>query len=153
MAENSLVLLNDFFERDVCRRATAPLGNGVEISIVVEGDDPLTLRKKNGKISLTPGTSEKPQMTFSVPRKALEELVGNPTEDIGEIGVAILKLMAASEPQRRLGAKVHIGVFDLLRYGYLSVLPLGGPSVMKFLSTKGLGGMGKIKDAISRMRG
>ena len=60
--------------------------------------------------------------------------------------------MAHGDPTFRIKASVHIGAFDLLRNGYLGVLPLGGVTVMRFLSSKGLNGIGKIKDAIGRMR-
>jgi len=101
---------------------------------------------------IEPQPPKKADMTFHVPERALHELTATTTEDIGEIGIAILKLMAHSEPQMRVTAKVHIGLFDLLRNGYLGVLPLGGVPVTKFLASKGFNGVGKIKDAISRLR-
>ena len=62
-------------------------------------------------------------------------------------------LMLSQEESLRLKAKVHIGSFQLLRNGYLGILPLGGVTVMKFLASKGFSSIGKIKDAISNLKG
>lgn len=150
--EGTLTELKSFFDRDVCQRATHPLRDGIEIAVFIGDSDPVTLGKLNGRTAVTVDVPAKPDMSFWTSEKGIRELIATETSDIGEIGVAILKLMAHSDPEFRLKAKVHIGLFDLLRNGYLSVLPLGGSTVMKFLGTKGFGSMGKIKDAISRMR-
>src|SRR5205823_2220193 len=98
------------------------------------------------------GKPAKPDMTFHVGPKAVATLVATETEEIGEIGVAILKLMAHEDPEHKIKAKVHIGLFTLLGHGYLSVLPLGGATVTKFLASKGFSSIGKIKEGISRLR-
>jgi hypothetical protein len=144
--------LSDFFSRDVCQRATKPLRDGIEIAVNLADAGTMTLTKKGGRMRAEPRTPGKPDMTFQVPERALHELTATTSEDIGEIGIAILKLMAHSDAQMRVTAKVHIGLFDLLRNGYLGVLPLGGAPVMKFLGSKGFNGIGKIKEAISRLR-
>lgn len=141
-----------FFRRDVCQRATKPLRDGIVIAVAVDGEAPLSLTKMGGRMEVTMEKPAKPDMSFSLTAKGLEQLSSLQTEDIGEIGVGILKLMAHSDPAYRMTAKVHIGMFDLLRHGYLGVLPLGGPTVMKFLGAKGFGSIGKIKDALSRLR-
>ncbi len=144
--------LSDFFSRDVCQRATKPLREGIQIAVHVAGAEAMSLSKKGGRLSVEAGPPKKADMTFLVPERALRELTATDTNEIGEIGIAILKLMAHSDPEMRISAKVHIGLFDLLRNGYLGVLPLGGAPVMKFLASKGFNGVGKIKDAISRLR-
>ena len=129
-----------------------PLKKGTEIAVHLAGEGPATLvREASGpKVLATPPSN--PDMTFHLSRLGLEELIKTETEDVGEIGVAILKLMAHEDPGYRLQAKVHIGPFDLLRKGYLGVIPLGGATVMKFLASKGITSIGKIKDAIQRMK-
>lgn len=151
--EAAKAALNDFFKRDVAIRATAPLKDGVEIALFVDDAGPLCLTKKDGRPQINDTTPKRPDLTFWATTKGIEDLCKEKTEDIGEIGVMILKLMASSDPALRLKVKVHIGGFDLFRNGYLGVLPLGGTTVMKFLASKGLTGIGKIKDAISSLRG
>lgn len=103
-------------------------------------------------MQVLPSPSENPDMTFRVPLSALKRLAEDPTDDIGEIGIAIIKAMVEADSSSRITAKVHIGPFDLLLRGYLSVLPLGGPGVMKYLASKGFTGISKIKEGIAKMR-
>jgi hypothetical protein len=152
LSETDFQLLKAFFERPVCVAGTKPLRDGIQIAVHLAGAGPVTLQKRGGRPEVLSSPPEKPQMTFHVPSKGLQQLVSTQTEDVGEIGVAILKLMAHSDPEYHVTAKVHIGLFDLLRNGYLGVLPLGGATVMKFLGTKGFGSIGKIKEAIGRLR-
>jgi hypothetical protein len=144
--------LNEFFFRPVCKKGTEPLRKGVEIALFIDGEGPATLTRTATGAEVKPDAPKKPDMTFHVSQAAIGELLATHTEDVGEIGVAILKLMASKDASRRVQAKVHIGAFDLLRNGYLGVLPLGGATVMKFLASHGLTGVGKIKDAIGRLR-
>ena len=152
MSKTSFSQLKEFFDRDVCQRATKPLRDGIQISIQVQNEETLTLSKNHGRTTILTETAAKPDMTFFLGKKAIPELVATQSEDIGEIGVAILKLMAQSNPDYKIKAKVHIGLFDLLRNGYLGVLPLGGGTVAKFLASKGFNGIGKIKEGISHLR-
>ncbi len=143
--------LKRFFDKPACQKATAPLREGAAVCIVVSGTR-LGLVRQSGKMEVTESAPKKADMTFELPIESLKELADNPTEDIGELGIAILQLMAHSDPTRRMGAKVHIGPFDLLSRGYLAILPLGGGTVMKYLASKGLTGISKIREGISRMR-
>lgn len=146
-------LLKTVFDRDVCQRATKPLRQGVEIAVRFAEGGTATLSKIGSRLETEDRTPAQPDMTFDVSLRALEALAKSETTDIGEIGVEILKLMAHSDDQVRIRARVHIGAFGLLTHGYLGVLPLGGPAVMKFLGTKGLTNIGKIKEALSKLRG
>lgn len=152
MSNSTFESLKTFFERDVSQKATAPLRDGIQIALIVPDEPTLSLIKQNGRATIVRETAKKPDMTFTVPLKAVETLTAEKTEDIGEIGIAIIKLMMHEDSETRLKAKVHIGLFDLLRNGYLGVLPLGGPTVMKFLASKGFNGIGKIKEGISKLR-
>lgn len=147
-----LETLAAYFERDVCQRATKPLRVGVTIALYVGEEGPFSLERFKDGTRVTAQKPENPDMTFRVPPKGLERLAEYSSDDIGEIGVHILKLMADPDPNVRIQPKVHIGLFEFLRNGYLGILPLGGTAVMKFLATKGLTSLGKIKDAIARLR-
>lgn len=151
MSEDAFASLKAFFDRAVAQKATGPLRNGVQISLDVDGRK-LSLVKEHGRAEIRDVPAVKPDMSFTVPSAAVAELVASTTEDIGEIGVSILKLMASEDEKKKVRAKVHIGGFALLTNGYLGVLPLGGATVMKFLATKGMGGLSKIKDGISKLR-
>lgn len=144
-------LLTTFFSRPACQRATEPLRKGTEIAIIVDGQAACLRRTKEG-MAVEKSASENPDMTFTLSSSVLKTLVDHPTEDIGEIGIGIVKAITHAEPEQRMGVKVHIGPLDLFLHGYLGVLPLGGASLMKFLASKGLTGISKIKEGIARFR-
>ena len=77
---------------------------------------------------------------------------GLPTGMLGKIGVAIIKFIANPDPLLRIRIKVHIGLLEIIANGYLGVIPLGGEALMKLLASKGLTSLGKIKEAIQRLR-
>ena len=133
-------------------KGTAPLRDGIEIALILADGTKATISRRAGTTHVTAGAPPRPDMTFTLGAKSVEPLLAIQSDDVGEIGVEILKLLAHEDPDYRLKAKVHIGPFDLFRHGYLNVLPLGGPTVMKFLASKGFTGLGKIKDAISSLR-
>lgn len=140
-----------YFDREICQRATAPLKNGIQVAVIVDHHH-WSLVKDDGKTGLVATAAFHPDFTFSTTSLGIEELMKVTANDIGEIGLGILKLIAESDPEKRMEVKVHIGAFDLFRNGYLGVLPLGGPTVMKFLATKGFSNIGKIKEKLSQMR-
>jgi hypothetical protein len=146
--------IQEFFDRPACRAGIKPLKEKIEIAIILnEGDPAVTLTKIGGKVEILPTPPKKPDLTFWIGAAGVDKLLSSSTKDVGEVGIAILQLMATSAPDEKIKAKVHIGLFDMLRKGYLGVLPLGGPSVMKFLASKGFGSIGKVKDAINHMKG
>lgn len=146
-------LLKEFFASPISQKGTKPLKNGIEIGIHITDCPALTLLKQEGKVLLSEGIAKCPDMTFWIGKKGIHQLVETKTDDIGEIGIAIIKLMLSQDPDIQLKSKVHIGTLQLLTHGYLGVLPLGGSTVMKFLATKGFSNIGKIKEAISHLRG
>lgn len=141
-----------FFDRDVTKRGMKPLKDGIEIALYVDDKGPMTLGKKEGTPYVDVQAPLSAHLSFWIPSHSAKSLSELQTEDLGELGVAILKLMANPDPGYRIRARVHIGLFEFLRSGYLGVLPLGGSTVMKFLASRGFSGIGKIREAISRLR-
>jgi len=152
LTAEQLQQLNAFFEKPACRKGTTPLGKSVEIALYIGDNGPATLSKESGEPTIVDAEPKKADMSFWIPEETLRELISAKHNDVGEIGIDIAKAMIHEDPTRRMRAKVHIGLFDLVRKGYLSVIPLGGASFMKFLASKGLTGMGKIKSVIQRMK-
>ena len=149
----SLDLFKTFFAQEVVRRATAPIREGVELALYLDQKGPVTLKREKEGMAVHQGEPRTPDMSFWVTTKGLQSLINHDTNDIGEIGIEIIKLMVHEDPEYKLKARVHIHTFTLLRNGYLGVLPLGGATVMKFLASKGLTNISKIKDAISSLKG
>lgn len=151
-ASSGFALLSQFIAKPVCQAATAPLKNGVQIAVRVDSGPTWTVRRVAQGTEVTEEAAEKPDMTFSIPLVSLEKLVLLETKEVGEVGVALLQSLIHEDPAERLEAKVHIGPIDLFWKGYLGIIPLGGPTVMKFLASKGITGISKIKEGIARFR-
>ena len=110
--------LKKFFARDIAQKATQPLKNGIEIEICIDKATSLTLTKINNSLELLATPPKNADMSFWIGSKGVEELVKCETEDIGEVGIAIIKLMLASDPDIQLKSKVHIGTLKLISHGY-----------------------------------
>lgn len=123
------------------------------MAIQVDQGPVLTLRRTKTQLEVVTETTTKPDLSFKIPLKSLQTLATETSDDIGEVGIELLKLLAAPQAEDRMEAKVHIGPMELFLRGYLGVLPLGGPSVMKFLANKGFSSISKIKEGLSRFRG
>lgn len=144
--------LQDFFGRRVCIEALKPLSVGSTIAVHVPERESFTLSKSKEGPVLTAGAPSKPDLSFWLSEAGIPAILEDRSETVGDVGICLLRRMVADEKEGRMSAKVHLGLFDLYRRGYFSVLALGGPQVMSFLAGKGLTGMGKIKDAIGKIR-
>ena len=149
--ETAATLLMKLVAQPVFREGTRPLGAKAAVAIQVDNDH-FTLVKSEEGPCVRLGAPAKPDITFSLPLVSLEKLTQSDLTDIATTGISILKLMLDSDPKLRASAKVHIGLFDLMRLGYLSVLPLGGAPMVRFLAAHGFNGVGKIKEAISKLK-
>lgn len=152
MAETYETRLRALVERDVFQAGTRPIKDGRTIAIEVAGQT-FTLTKQGGRALIQGTAPSQPDLTFVVPAGALGRLEACPATSIGDVGIEIAKLLLENDTNLRMHTKVRVGLFDMARYGYLGVLPLGGPAFMKFLSAKGFGSMSKIRTVISNLRG
>lgn len=140
-----------YFDREVAARAAKSLSDGAEIEFRV-GDETFTFTRENRANKIVPGSARAPQVTFTLPPAAAEEVLNDPTDEVGEIGVRILKLITSSDSSRKVHLKLNSGFLSLMTKGYLGVLASGGSGVASYLASRGLGGAGAIKMAIKRMK-
>lgn len=150
---SALEQFKDFSKRHVFTTATNPLKDGIEIAIFIDEAESITLTKRNKLIEVLEISPKAPEISFWISSKAVEQIHKHPSEDVGDIGIELIKLMAKSEVDLYLRCKIHAGLITLTMKGYLGVIPLGGSKLMKFLATKGFSGMGRIKQAIDNLRG
>ena len=141
--------LKEFFEtRNACALAADPLRAGVEIGIVINNTLQCSFFKENSKPRFEQRPAQKPDVVFYINPDAVESLVNNPSDDIGEFGIAIAKNYLAGTVK----IKVTGGMISLLTNGYLGVIKSGGLSFAKFLGGHGVTGLSKIKDVIQNLR-
>ena len=147
-AETSFLTLKNFFEtRAAVEKALHLLDPDVEISIVIGESVDCALMVRDGKPVLERRAAKNPDVVFSIRPETVELLNERTKDDIGDIGVNILKEMVAGH----LSVRVEANVLDLLRRGYLRVLSAGGPAVTAFLGRHGFD-VSNIMSTIKKMR-
>lgn len=149
--------LRAFFEdNELAKRAADSIRNGREIAIVIRSSNQsasYTFTKESGRNVLRDAPAAHADLTFTIPEESARELVTAKFESVGQVGLHIFNKMLSNDPNQKITAKLHAGMLSLVAGGYLGVLTAGGSEVAKFLATKGLGNVGKIKDALSKMKG
>jgi hypothetical protein len=141
--------LKKFFEeRPVCARAADPLRKNVEIGIVLNETTECTFFKEGDKPRFEMRPANSPDVVFYLSPDAVRSLVNDSSEDIGELGMNVVKNYLAGNVK----IKVKGSMISLLTNGYLGVIKSGGMSFAKFLASHGVTGLSKIKDIFQKMR-
>lgn len=111
-AEKSFLTLKSFFEtRAAVAQALKRLENGVEIGVVIGDSVECALTIQDGKPRLERRPAHAPDVTFSILPETVELLSERTNDDLGDIGMNILKEMLAGHASMR----VEANVLDLLR--------------------------------------
>ena len=152
-----LTEMKAFFEAgELAQKAASSIRNGREIGLVVTSagkEVGYTFTREGGKNVLRDGNAAHPDIIFTLPEAAAKALITGKFETIGQVGLHIFEKILSNDPDQKVRIRLKAGVLSLVTGGYLGVLTSGGTDVAKFLATHGLGSMGKLKDAISKMRG
>ena len=148
----------NYFQRPVAETAAKSLSNGIEIELQIAEPDStapletLTFTKAGGKNKILAGPSQSPHIVFEITPLAAQAILSETSDDIARVGIHIFKLIASKDPQSRVRVRIKAGLMTFLTHGYLGVLTSGGSAIASYLATKGLGGMGAIKDALKKMK-
>jgi len=157
MQDLSTELKAFFEENELAIKAAASLRNGREIAlniIFADGNEKaFTFGKESGRNVLRESASKSPDMSFRIPENAARSLTQTSFSTIGEVGLHIFEKILSNDPSEKIQVKMHAGVLGLVTGGYFGVLSAGGADIARFLATRGLGNMGKLKDAIGKMKG
>lgn len=149
--------LKNFFEvNPLAIEAADSIRDGRKIKITITSSEPacvFTFTKEKGKNVLKEEDPSDCDISFVIPTKAAEEITSTKFDSVGQVGLRIFEKILSHDAEQKIHVKIHAGILSLVTGGYLGVLTSGGAEVTKFLASKGLGNMGKIKDAISRMKG
>ena len=105
-----------------------------------------------GKNDVRSGAAPKPDIEFTLTPLAAEQILNDPTQEIGAIGVNLLKLITSPDANFRISLKTKIGFFDLFSKGYLGVIATGGQQFAGQLAALGLSGISAIKDVLKNLR-
>jgi hypothetical protein len=156
VSERDYDLLRSFLEdRDVSRRAAAPLKDGTQIAITIKDDPGLyhVIREKGSTYVRRGPAPGKTQLSFTISSAAIERLNEFQSDSIGEFGIEFFRIMMSGKENEVLDVKLHVGLIGLTRMGAFKILMAGGPSVMGFLARKGFGSIKDIHRAVKKASG
>lgn len=148
-AEDSFQTLKNFFEtRNASRQAMRTIKEGVEIGIVIGDLVDCALFRQGDQPVVEQRPAREPDVIFHIRPESVEVLNTRTKDEIGDIGVNILKEVLAGN----ISIKVPGRFMNLLSRGYLDMIKQGGAPVMSFLAHHGLASVAKITAAIRRMK-
>lgn len=142
--------LQAFFEENkLALRATESIKDGRQVGLTIlptNGGNPstFTFTKENGKSIFRTGKPDNPDFSFELQEAAADELTSRSFQSVGQVGLFLF--------EKKIKINLHIGFLALMSNGYLGVLSAGGADIAKFLASRGLGSLGKLKDAIHNLR-
>ena len=113
---------------------------------------PSLSRKKAGSNVIVPGPAGSPQLIFTLSPKAAEEILAFGSNDIGEIGVHIAKMVVSKDPDVQVKVQFKSGFLGLFSKGYFGVVATGGAGFASFLASQGLNGIAGIKSFFGKMK-
>ena len=140
-----------YFDREVAKKAAKSLSDRSEIEFHV-GSEIFTFTKEGGKNVIKPSPAGDAQLVFTLTPGAAEAILNDTSDDVGAIGVHIAKMVVQHDPDKKVSVKFKAGFLSLFSKGYFGVLTAGGGQFASFLASKGLNGMGAIKDALKKMK-
>ena len=89
-----------------------------------------------------------PDVVFHIRPEALEVIATKTKDEIGDVGVNVLKEILAGSIQVKVPGKI----LNLMSRGYLDMLRSGGAPVMTLLARNGLASVTKIMSSIRKMK-
>ena len=152
---------SSYFASDVAVSAAKSIGNGAEIEFQINGPagqiaETFTFTKKDGKNTVLAGPARDPQLLFTLNEPAAAGILDFKSDNIGEIGVHIAKMVFNSKTKPDADAKLGIhfkaGFLALFNKGYFGVLKTGGGQFASFLASNGLNGISAIKSVLSKKK-
>ncbi len=145
--------LQSFLKSHLAEEAGTHLTDGATIVIHVDGAEEFSYVRKKGENTLSLGNTSKADLRFWVPlltMRYLLNLAAKPEVGMGAMGVAILERLFHGEDSR-IRFRVETGFIGLWSKGYFSVLKAGGPEVASYLTKRGFGSLGRLKDVLRKI--
>src|SRR6185437_10529280 len=97
-----------FFDREVAQNAAKSISNGSEMEFRTPAET-FTFTRSDGKNAIVPGPAKSPQLVFTMTEKAALGILDYPSNDIGEIGVHIAKMVISTDPDVKISIQFKAG--------------------------------------------
>jgi hypothetical protein len=141
-------LKNYLESRPAAQKAIPHLKAGVDISVVIGHQIQCALFNDGGQPKLEMRPAQNNDVVFFIKPESIDVLVQNPGDDVGELGIAVLKEYLSG------GVRIQVvgSIFSIMRNGYLNIIKEGGVTFAKFLANYGLTNVTKILSVIKSLR-
>jgi hypothetical protein len=148
-AEDAFQTLKTFFEsRQAAKQAMSVVQEGAEIGIVIGGIVECALFRQEDQTVVERRPANNPDLVFHIRPESIYILSGRTKDEIGDIGVNVLKEILAGN----ISVKIPGRLMNLVTRGYLDMLRKGGAPVTAFLTRHGFTGISKILGTIKQMK-
>lgn len=148
-AEDAFLTLKRFFEsRQAARTAMSTVQEGVEIGIVIGDTIDCALFRQDDSPVVEQRPAKNPDVVFHIRPESVYVLANGTQDDIGEIGVNILKEVLAGSIQIRVPGRL----MNIINRGYLDMIRKGGKPVTAYLARHGFSSVPKIVNTIKSMK-
>lgn len=135
-------------EKPASRKAIKNLKSGVEIGVVIGHQMECAYFKKDDAPCFELRAAQNPDVIFTIKPESVDILTQNSGEDVGELGIAVLKeYMSGGVRIRAPGS-----IWNISTNGYLGIIKEGGSTFMKFLTQHGVASIGKILSIIKDLK-
>lgn len=146
-----------YFARQVAQSAAKTIADGAQIEFRVQTSDgnvqeTFTFTRSGGSNQILAGSAKSAEIIFIMTPQAAEEILAETSDEIGVIGVNIVKLMVSPDANRKVAFQLKAGFLSLFAKGYFGVLTAGGSAFGGFLASRGLNGLNAIKSALKKMK-
>ena len=149
-AQESFDTLKNFFEtRRAAKQAMGAIQEGVEIAIVIGETVECALLRRGDQPVVEKRAAQNPDVIFHIKPESVYVLDGETKDEIGDVGVNILKEVLAGNIRVEVPGKL----INLVNRGYLEMLQQGGAPVMAYLSKHGFSSLTKVTAALRKMKG
>lgn len=148
-AQDSFQTLKSFFEsREVARQAMSVIKENIEIGILIGGSVDCALFRRGDLPVVEQRPAKEPDVIFHIQPESVEILSTKTKDQIGDIGVGVLKEVLAGH----IRVEVPGRLWNLMSHGYLNMLKEGGAPVSALLARHGLANVSKIFTTIKNLR-
>jgi hypothetical protein len=141
--------LKAFLEtKPASQKAIRHLRKGVEIRVVIGNQIECAYFQNEGVPVFEQRPAKSPDVVFTIKPESVDILCKEKGEDVGELGIAILKEYLSGG----IRIKAPGSIISLSTNGYLGVIKEGGVTFAKFLAQHGVTNISKVMSVIRNMK-
>ncbi len=141
--------LKGFLEtKPASKKAIRHLKKGVEIGVVIGNQIECAFFQRAGEPVFEQRPAQSPDVVFFIKPESVDIIAKEKGEDVGELGIAILKEYLSGG----IRIKAPGSVFSLSTHGYIGIIKEGGVTFAKFLAQHGVTNIAKVMSAIKNLK-